>query len=655
MKIQDLADSINGKLYGNDEFFSIDGFTGKMTFLHDAHTGDIVIRDEIDPIGVEIAFNKNIACLITPNPKDGAIETAQRLGFPLIVIDNIEIARDYVAKYSKENESNANDNKKPLHNLVQQVEDKVPSTGEIKEELADRVPSTGEIKEELVDKIPFLNSDGVVNLPDNGLDDIFELVRQVEGDIYGNDHFFSIDGFTGKFTFLNNSHTGDIVIRHWINPAGIEMAFDKNIACLITQTPKDGAIETAKRLGFPLIVTDKIELANAFALSHTIKKYSPDSTNIVITGTNGKSTTSHLIYHILNNSGYRVLTNTDSESEFNTLIDPMVSKLISDEVLANGKLAYLVIEVSEVQGWLGNLMENHAALMSEAIKPKVGVITNIAMDHIGLVNSIEDVFNEIKAVPQAIGDGITVLNYDDELVRNLDAENPFYTSMSPLNEEDAVYFDGENIIYDGNPILSIDELPFKGSHFIQNILSAIGACISLDINMDKIVEGVKTYKALNRRFAKLNDEPLIFDDFAHNPDGIKATISETLKLLPENQKLHVACAIRGSRGIEINQLNVDALVESMNDDIVLYLSSSKDVVNELNVVEDDEREVFFNTLNVNNISYTHFDNLKDCLKEVYEKADKNDVILLIGAQGMDPAESILKDIIGSFKNLSDLD
>ncbi|WP_462316854.1 Mur ligase family protein [Methanobrevibacter sp.] len=477
------------------------------------------------------------------------------------------------------------------------------------------------------------------------LENICDLVNAVEGELVGNDEFFSIDGFTGRFTFLNDAHTGDIVIRHWINGTGIQMAFNKNIACLITQNPKDGAIETANRLGFPLIITDKIELANAFALSHAVLHYSPFSRNIVITGTNGKSTTSHLIYHILNNAGFHVLTNTDSESEFNTLIDPMVSKMISDEVRENGQLDYLVIEVSEVQGWLGKLMKNHAALMSEAVYPSVGVITNIAMDHIGLVNSIDDVYNEIKAVPEAIGEGVTVLNYDDELVRSLDAKNPFFTSMSELDKDNAVYFDGDSIIYDDNPILTIDELPFKGKHFIQNILSAIGACISLKIDIDKIVEGVKTYKALNRRFAKLNEEPLIYDDFAHNPDGIKATISETLKLLLENQKLHVACAIRGSRGVEINQLNVDALVESMNDDIELYLSSSNDVVNELNFVEDDERNVFFNTLDENGIEYVHFDNLKDCLTEVYKKADKKDIILLIGAQGMDPAESLLKDII----------
>ena len=581
MNIQDLAKALNGKLIGNDEYFSIDGFTGDFTFLHEAHTGDVVIREWIDSTGVQMAFNQNIACLVTPNPKEGAVETANRLSFPMIIIDDMETAERFVAQFS-------------------------------------------------------LNKH---------LDNIDDIVKYVGGKLIGNNEFFSLDGFTGRFTFLNDAHTGDIVVRHWIDAGGIEIAFNKNIACLITQTPKDGAAELAERLNFPLIITDKIERANALALSNTIYKFSPYSTNIVITGTNGKSTTSHLIYHILDNAGYHVLTNTDSESEFNTLIDPMVSKLISDEVKANGELDYLVIEVSEVQGWLDKLMKNHAALMSDAIKPKVGVITNIAMDHIGLVNSIDEVFDEISAVPKSIGDGITVLNYDDELVRKLDAKNPFYTSMSKLDNDNAVYFDGNNIVYKNSPILAFDELPFTGNHFIQNILSAIGACISLDIDMDKIVEGVKTYKALNRRFAKLNDEPLIYDDFAHNPDGIKSTISETLKLLPENQKLHVACAIRGSRGIEINQLNAEALAESVTDDIDVYLSSSKDVVNDLNFVEDEEREVFFNTLNKNNIDYVHFDNLNDCLSEIYNNADKKDIILLIGAQGMDPAESLLQNII----------
>ena len=471
---------------------------------------------------------------------------------------------------------------------------------------------------------------------------IDELANSIEGKIVGNDDFFSGQEFTGRFTLLNDAKEGDIVIRHWINGKGIEIASSKNIACLITQNPKDGAIETANELNFPLIVTGKIELAIAYALKWTVENYSPDSTNIVITGTNGKSTTSHMIYHILNNAGFHVFTNTDSESEFNTLIDPMVSKLISDEVSSNGKLDYLVIEVSEVQGWLGNLMKNHASLMSNALNPSVGVITNIAMDHIGLVNSIEEVYDEVYAVPQAIGDGITILNYDDELVRKLDAENPFYWSMNDKSCE--LYFD-EGIFYNDNLIIKKEDLPFSSNHFVQNILSAVGACINLGIDLNQITDGVKTYRALNRRFAKLNDEPLIIDDFAHNPDGIKNTIKETIKLVNDNQKLYVVCAIRGSRGVEINQLNVEALVEVLNEDINLFLSSSNDVVNDLNYVTPEERKVFFDILNQNNVSYTHFDNLIDCLSEVCGLADKNDIILLIGAQGMDPAESLLKNIL----------
>ena len=76
---------------------------------------------------------------------------------------------------------------------------------------------------------------------------INELLRMVNGKLYGNVDFFSIDGFSGRFTFLNDAHTGDIVVRHWINGDGIAIAFRKNIACLITQTPKDDAIEMAEK------------------------------------------------------------------------------------------------------------------------------------------------------------------------------------------------------------------------------------------------------------------------------------------------------------------------------------------------------------------------------------------------------------------------
>lgn len=61
--------------------FSIDGFSGRFTFLHDAHTGDIVVREWVDSVGVKMAFNHNIACLITPEPREELLKQHCAWGF----------------------------------------------------------------------------------------------------------------------------------------------------------------------------------------------------------------------------------------------------------------------------------------------------------------------------------------------------------------------------------------------------------------------------------------------------------------------------------------------------------------------------------------------------------------------------------------------
>jgi UDP-N-acetylmuramyl tripeptide synthase len=506
---------------------------------------------------------------------------------------------------------------------------------------------------------------------------IDSLAEAISGKIIGADEFRSPNGFTGIFNILKDSTEGDIVIRHWIDEKGIKIASTKNVACIITEDPRGNSIEIATDLKIPLIVVEKIEEANAIALNWTIKNFAPNSKRVVISGTNGKSTTSHMIYHILKSSGANAFTNTDSKSEFNTLIDPMVPKLISEYVLIHEKeLDYLIIEASEVQGWLGKLMNDHAFLMTKAVNPDIAVVTNVAIDHIGLVNSIDEVFHETSGLPRAIQKGVLVLNNDDEKVLKMadfanEDVNTFYFSMNNCNDlkksnenidnNNCLNYDmkTESIVYNSKYILTIDELPFSSDHFIQNTLAAISACLSLDIEIEDIVNGVKSYKSLKRRFRKINQSPLIIDDFAHNPEGIRATINAVSKL--SNGNLKILCAIRGSRGKELNKINAEALgevilsinrknSENLNKNEVknrteLILSSSEDVVDEANFVEEFEENIFFDVLNRENIKYIHYKNLYDALYKIYTSSNVNDLILLIGAQGMDPAEEILKNIM----------
>ena len=92
----------------------------------------------------------------------------------------------------------------------------------------------------------------------------------------------------------------------------------------------------------------------------------------------------------------------------------MVSKLLVQSYNEQKGLDYLVVEVSEVQGWEDYFMKNHAYLMSEAINQDVSVVTNVAMDHIGLVHDVEEVKEETEGLIKSLTHGTAVLNYDDE-------------------------------------------------------------------------------------------------------------------------------------------------------------------------------------------------------------------------------------------------
>ncbi len=487
------------------------------------------------------------------------------------------------------------------------------------------------------------------------------LAKEVKGKLFGNRQ-----PIKGIFTFLNQAKPGDVVIRHWVNETGVEIAAKKGVSCIITQNPIGKTVETAEKLDIPLIITPKIEFANAFAIKWAVKSFAKDSLRVVVTGTNGKSTTAHLIYTILKKAGYSTYTNTDARSEFNTLIDPVVAKQLAEfENLTKNPIQAMVIEVSEVQGWLDKLMKDHARLMTSAVDPRVLVITNVGLDHIGLVNSIDETFNEIYGSLKALSsrsneknndldslkNNYAVLNYDDPLLRKMgelvkEKSNiilSFYGSNENISSYPDILLKSDGIYLGEKLFMKTEELPFKTKHFLQNTMAAIGACLALKIDLKVIKRAVSSYIPLERRFTILGNDPLIIDDFAHNPDGIIATIKSTAKMC--EGVLYVLFAIRGSRGESINRLNAEALVKSLeNIDHYIVVTSSTEVVDDANTVQPREKEIVLKTIKDNDLNYIFKENLNPALEYIIKSAKKTDTILLIGAQGMDPASNALRKI-----------
>lgn len=482
------------------------------------------------------------------------------------------------------------------------------------------------------------------------------LAEKTDGKLIGDNI-----AITGIFNILKDSKKGDVVIRHRIDEIGVKMASEMGVSCIVTQDISKKAIEVSKTLNLPIIICDKIEKANAFALKWAIGKFARDTLRIVVTGTNGKSTTAHMIYNILQEAGYRTYTNTDSQSEFNTLIDPMVAKQIAE---FPGEMDAMVIEVSEVQGWMDRIMKDHAHLMTTTIEPQMVVLTNVSLDHIGLVNSIDDAFNEISGAIRDFKGDYVILNNEDHLIKRMAEIVPssvtvtFYGAESELEfrkggskirkggkdfSEDLNEVHNGGIFYQGKLILHEDKLPFKSPHFIQNTLAAVRAALELKIDPQIISSAVSSYQALDRRFNILYKDPIIIDDFAHNPDGIRATIKSSIQL--NHGKIYLVSAIRGSRGETINKVNAEAVADGINSvDHFLIITSSEEVVDHANLVLSSEKKVFTDVLKERGIEYVFYNKLVDALKFALESSKKSDTILLIGAQGMDPARDLLKEM-----------
>ena len=506
------------------------------------------------------------------------------------------------------------------------------------------------------------------------------LAQKIEGKLFGHDK-----KITGIFNFLGDAKHGDAVVRHWINEQGIEIAVEKGVSCIITQNPHGKAVETAEKLGLPVIVTERIELANAFAIEWAVKRFAADALRIVVTGTNGKSTTTHMIHKIFEDAGYNTYTNTDPQSEFNTLIDPRVAKQIAE---FPGKIEAMVVEVSEVQGWLDKLMKDHARIMTSAVDPGVVVLTNVSLDHIGLVNSLEEAFQEISGAMKAINSPpnthektFAVLNKEDLLISKMaklkgsKTDVIFYGATdlvvkacnlenSPECEEEAKYghedgnrppevnMDPDGITCNGDVVVPMEKLPFKSRHFLQNTMAAVGAALAVGISKKTIEKSVSSYKPLKRRFSVLHEHPTIIDDFAHNPEGIIATIKSAAESLTDNGQLYIVSAIRGSRGETINSANAQAIADGFKGleskehlKKSLIVTSSSDVVDENNTVKNQEKMVFLEKLEREGLKYEFHEQLQTAVETVLKSANPTDTILLIGAQGMDPVSDLLDKIL----------
>lgn len=235
---------------------------------------------------------------------------------------------------------------------------------------------------------------------------------------------------------------------------------------------------------------------------------------IGITGTRGKSTTTALIHHIL--------------SEYygwdHVLMGGNIRKSILRLINEIHKDTYIVLELSSFQ------------LDSIRYSPHIGVFTSFFPDHLDRYDSLDAYFESKTHIIKFQGNtDIAVLNIDNERIAELSTQlNSRVMTYSLNNNQAHIYIANEQIMYQGNPIMSTQDIPVRGEHNQYNVMAAIQVSLIVNIPVDIIVQAITTFRGVEGRqqsLGMINGVEIINDTTSTMPVALEVAL-DTFKDTP---------------------------------------------------------------------------------------------------------------------------
>jgi cyanophycin synthetase len=309
---------------------------------------------------------------------------------------------------------------------------------------------------------------------------------------------------------------------------------------------------------------------------------------IAVTGTNGKTTTTRLIAHIVKNNGYRVgFTTSDGIYVQNTLLNKgdTTGPVSAEFILKDPTVEFAVLETAR-----GGILRSGLGFGN----CDVAVVTNIQEDHMGLsdINTLKDMARVKGVVVSSVKrNGYAVLNADNDYCVRLGKKADCNVAYFSMNENNAVvqehcrqggiaaiYENGYVTIKKGEWKFRIDKvanipLTFGGkvSFMISNVLAASLATYTFGFTIADIKLCLETFiPSAAQTPGRMNifefRDHKILIDFAHNPDGFRG-IKEFLATVDSPHKIGIITGTGDRRNEDIRELG--RLSADMFDHIII--------------------------------------------------------------------------------------
>ena len=231
---------------------------------------------------------------------------------------------------------------------------------------------------------------------------------------------------------------------------------------------------------------------------------------IAVAGTHGKTTTSSIIAHVLNQCGVDIIAFLGG-----------ISLNFNSNLLLNHKAKTVVVEADEFDRSFLTL------------SPNISVVTSIDADHL-------DIYGDKEEMQKSYQDFVNKLSVDGTLITKPEMKGKlsFPKTITYHVHNKADFYPTSIKIEDGNYILSIDDqiikLGFPGIHNVENAIAAYVVAKQLKLNTNQIVAALASYKGVKRRFEYHIKTPnlVYIDDYAHHPEELKMCISSVKELYP---------------------------------------------------------------------------------------------------------------------------
>jgi UDP-N-acetylmuramate--alanine ligase len=325
--------------------------------------------------------------------------------------------------------------------------------------------------------------------------------------------------FNSKAVAVSGYDKTETVLTKKLVSEGIKVHYEDNIEFI----DKDAQLIVYT----PAVPKDHKELNYFKDNNYTVVKRSDvlgaitnSSFNICVAGTHGKTTTSTMVAHILQDSGYGC----------NAFLGGIAVNYNSN--FWSSEKNVCVVEADEYDRSFLKL------------SPDVAIITAMDPDHLDIYGTAENVEQAFIDFSVRVKTGGLLLSKFG-LTRSDELKASNHLTYHFNNEQADVYAANikmNNGSYQFDVITKSWQLHnvvlnMGGMHNIENMVAAIAVAHQLEIGDEKIKAAVSSFKGVKRRFEYIvkNEEVIYIDDYAHHPDELRALLTGAKRLFPEKK------------------------------------------------------------------------------------------------------------------------